>query len=65
MALLLSGFALPSVEMLGAGAVPPWQVLTTLFGTLLLPAPGGDEAISLGASVVLAVGLDTPWDSSS
>jgi hypothetical protein len=43
--------------MLSAGALPVWQAITLLSGTLLLAAPDGFEIISLLASVLLAVAL--------
>jgi hypothetical protein len=57
LALLPIGFALLSIAMLSAGAIPPWQAITMLIGTLLLAAPDGFEIISLLASVLLAVAL--------
>jgi hypothetical protein len=57
LALLPIGFALLSIAMLSAGAIPPWQAVTMLLGTLLLAAPDGFEIISLLASVLLAVAL--------
>jgi hypothetical protein len=57
LALLPIGFALLSIAMLSAGALPVWQAITLLSGTLLLAAPDGFEIISLLASVLLAVAL--------
>jgi hypothetical protein len=55
--LLPLGFAFMSIAMLSAGAVPGWQAITLLFGTLLLVVPDGFEIISLSASVLLAIAL--------
>jgi hypothetical protein len=55
--LLPLGFALLSIAMLSAGALPAWQAITLLVGTVLLVAPDGFEVISLFASVLLAIAL--------
>jgi hypothetical protein len=55
--LLPLGFALLSIAMLSAGALPAWQAIALLIGTVLLVAPDGFEVISLFASVLLAIGL--------
>jgi hypothetical protein len=55
--LLPLGFALLSIAMLSAGALPAWQAIALLVGTVLLVAPDGFEVISLFASVLLAISL--------
>jgi hypothetical protein len=55
--LLPLGFALLSIAMLSAGALPAWQAITLLVGTVLLVAPDGFEVISLFASFLLAIAL--------
>lgn len=56
-ALLPIGFALLAISLLSTNAIPSWQAIILLAGTLLLAAPDGFEIISLLASVLLAVAL--------
>lgn len=57
LALLPLGFAILFIALLSAGALPVWQAITLLIGTILLVAPDGYEVISLLGSVLLFIGL--------
>lgn len=51
------GFAILSIGLLTANAMPPWQSIFLLIGVLLVGFPDGMEIINLSASVMMAISL--------
>lgn len=55
--LLPAGFAVQAVGLLRGRALPPWQCVFFLIGTLLVGTPDGLEIVNLSASVLMGVAL--------
>jgi hypothetical protein len=55
--LLPLGFAILAVALLAAGALPAWQGIALLAGSLLLMVPDGLELVDLAGCAVLAVAM--------
>lgn len=55
--LLPIGFAIQAVGLLRTRALPRWQVVLFLVGTLLVGFPDGAEIVNLAASVLMSVAL--------
>lgn len=55
--LLPAGFAIQTVGLLQAQAVPPWQSILFLVGVLFVGTPDGLEIVNLSASVLMAVAM--------
>ena len=49
------GFAVQSIGLIAAHAIPLWQSLLFLIGVLLIAVPDGLEIINLSASVMMAI----------
>jgi hypothetical protein len=52
-----AGFAVQAVGLLQGRALPPWQSVLFLIGTLLVGTPDGLEIVNLSASVLMGVAL--------
>jgi hypothetical protein len=55
--LLPLGFAIMAVALLAAGAIPAWQSIALLAGSLLLMVPDGLEIVDLAGCALLAVAM--------
>lgn len=55
--LLPAGFAIQTVGLLQAQAIPPWQSILLLVGVLFVGTPDGLEIVNLSASVLMAVSM--------
>lgn len=55
--LLPLGFAIVAVALLASGALPAWQGIALLVGSLLLMVPDGLELVNLAGCAVLAVAM--------
>ena len=55
--LLPIGFAILAIALLAGGALPAWQCIALLVGSLLLMVPDGLELVSLTGCVALAVAM--------
>lgn len=55
--LLPAGFAIQTVGLLQAGALPRWESLLFLIGVLFVGTPDGLEIVNLGASLLMAVAM--------
>lgn len=55
--LLPAGFAIQTVGLLQAGALPRWESLLFLIGVLFVGTPDGLEIVNLGASLLMAAAM--------
>jgi hypothetical protein len=55
--LLPLGFAVLAVALLASDALPAWQGIALLLGSLMLMVPDGLEMVSLTGCVLLAVAM--------
>ena len=55
--LLPAGFAIQTIGLLQAGALPRWESILFLVGVLFVGTPDGLEIVNLGASLLMAVAM--------